>query len=63
MLPQTSPTKLASRLPKAITIEQMTAVLEAASGTTQSLRDRALLELLYATGARISEAVDPTSTT
>ncbi|MCU1558445.1 MAG: tyrosine recombinase XerD [Microbacteriaceae bacterium] len=53
------PPKLASRLPKAISIEQMTAVLDAASGDDiQSLRDRALLELLYATGARISEAVD-----
>ncbi len=53
------PPKLANRLPKAITIEQMAAVLDAASGDDlQSLRDRALLELLYATGARISEAVD-----
>jgi integrase/recombinase XerD len=56
---ETKPPKLASRLPKAITIDQMTAVLDAAAGDdTQSLRDRALLELLYATGARISEAVD-----
>jgi len=54
-----TPPKLASRLPKAITVEQITAVLEAAAGDDlQSLRDRALLELLYATGARISEAVD-----
>ena len=54
-----TPPKLASRLPKAITIEQMAAVLNAAAGDDlQSLRDRALLELLYATGARISEAVD-----
>lgn len=53
------PPKLASRLPKAISIEQMAAVLDAASGDDiQSLRDKALLELLYATGARISEAVD-----
>ncbi|CAN5351595.1 site-specific tyrosine recombinase XerD [soil metagenome] len=53
------PPKLSQNLPKAITIEQMTAVLETASGDDiQSLRDRALLELLYATGARISEAVD-----
>ncbi|WP_349904574.1 site-specific tyrosine recombinase XerD [Parafrigoribacterium humi] len=50
--------KLASRLPKAITVEQMAAVLDAAAGDDiLSLRDRALLELLYATGARISEAV------
>ena len=56
---EVTPPKLASRLPKAITIEQMTAVLDAAAGDDlQSLRDRALLELLYATGARISEAVD-----
>jgi integrase/recombinase XerD len=54
-----TPPKIADRLPKAITIEQMAAVLDAANGDdVQSLRDRALLELLYATGARISEAVD-----
>jgi integrase/recombinase XerD len=54
-----TPPKLASRLPKAITVERVTAVLDAASGDDlQSLRDRALLELLYATGARISEAID-----
>ena len=53
------PPKLASRLPKAITVDQMASVLEAAGGDDiQSLRDRALLEVLYATGARISEAVD-----
>lgn len=55
---EVKPPKLASRLPKAITIEQMASVLEAASGDdVPSLRDRALLELLYATGARVSEAV------
>jgi integrase/recombinase XerD len=56
---ETTPPKLPSRLPKAITIEQMASVLAAAGGDTpQALRDAALLELLYATGARISEAVD-----
>jgi integrase/recombinase XerD len=54
----TKPPKLASRLPKAITIEQMGMVLAATDGDDlQRLRDKALLELLYATGARISEAV------
>ena len=54
-----TPPKLAGRLPKAISIAQMERVLEAASGDDMlALRDRALLELLYATGARISEAVD-----
>ncbi|MBX3099478.1 MAG: site-specific tyrosine recombinase XerD [Salinibacterium sp.] len=54
----TKPPKLSMRLPKAISIEQMESVLGAAGGDDiQSLRDRALLELLYATGARVSEAV------
>lgn len=54
------PPKLPKRLPKALTIAQVTALLEAAGGADddpRSLRDRALLEFLYATGARISEAV------
>ena len=47
------------RLPKAITVEDVERLLDAAgyARTTLALRDRALLELLYGTGARISEAV------
>src|SRR4051794_5556485 len=47
------------RLPKAISIEDVEQLLDAAgyAGTALALRDRALLELLYGTGARISEAV------
>jgi integrase/recombinase XerD len=56
---EAKPPKLPMRLPKAISIEQMAAVLEATDGEgLTALRDKALLELLYATGARISEAVD-----
>jgi integrase/recombinase XerD len=51
------------RLPKAITIEDMERLLDAAgpgpddlSAEPRLLRDRALLEFLYGTGARISEA-------
>ncbi|WP_258368753.1 site-specific tyrosine recombinase XerD [Curtobacterium sp. MCBD17_013] len=52
------PPKSPMRLPKAITIDQMGALLAAVDGDDPvQLRDRALLELLYATGARISEAV------
>jgi len=48
----------ARRLPKAITVEQVAALVEAPDAATPlGLRDRALLELLYGTGARISEAV------
>ncbi len=46
------------RLPKALPVATITALLDAAGGQDpRGLRDRALLELLYATGARISEAV------
>jgi integrase/recombinase XerD len=47
------------RLPKAISVDEVERLLEAAgyAGTSLALRDRALLELLYGTGARISEAV------
>ena len=53
------PPTLAKKLPKAITVTEVEAILDAAGadGTPRALRDRALLEVLYATGARISEAV------
>jgi integrase/recombinase XerD len=49
----------AKRLPKALPLSDIERILEAAGapGTTLALRDRALLEVLYGTGARISEAV------
>ena len=49
----------ARRLPKAISVDDVERLLEAAGfdQTPLALRDRALLELLYGTGARISEAV------
>ncbi|MTE17219.1 site-specific tyrosine recombinase XerD [Nocardia aurantiaca] len=51
----------ARRLPKALPYEQVSRLLEAAGGDLadgpRGLRDRALLELLYSTGARISELV------
>jgi integrase/recombinase XerD len=52
------PPKLPARLPKAITIGQVEALLAATDGDEPlRLRDKALLELMYATGARVSEAV------
>jgi integrase/recombinase XerD len=49
----------AKRLPKAIRVDQVEALLAASSlgDTPMSVRDRALLEVLYGCGARISEAV------
>ncbi|WP_369803787.1 site-specific tyrosine recombinase XerD [Mycobacterium sp. NAZ190054] len=50
------------RLPKSLSIDEVLALLEAAGGDGDAdgpltLRNRAILELLYSTGARISEAV------
>jgi integrase/recombinase XerD len=52
-----SPT-LPRRLPKALEETQVVALLDSVDGTAPvDLRDRALLEVLYGTGARISEVV------
>jgi len=50
------------RLPKSISLDDVVALLEGAGGDSETdgpltLRNRALLEVLYSTGARISEAV------
>ena len=48
--------KMGRGLPKAISEEQVEALLEAPdTGTPLGLRDRAMLELMYATGLRVSE--------
>lgn len=54
-----APIKVPSRLPKALSEEDATWLLESVSGDDAlSLRDRAILELLYGTGARVSEIVN-----
>ena len=54
-----APPKVPKRLPKAISITDVESLLAAASlgDTPAALRDRAMLEVLYGAGARISEAV------
>ncbi|CAN5227774.1 MAG: site-specific tyrosine recombinase XerD [Nocardioides sp.] len=53
------PPRPAKRLPKALPLSDVEAILSAVGEpeTPLGLRDRALLEMLYGTGARISEAV------
>ncbi|MEO7061806.1 MAG: site-specific tyrosine recombinase XerD [Lapillicoccus sp.] len=54
-----TPPRAPARLPKAIPLEDVERLLAAASfgETAISLRDRALVEVLYGVGARISEAI------
>ena len=51
--------KVPLRLPKALTINQVSSLIEAALANDKivSLRDKAILEILYSSGARVSEVV------
>ena len=51
--------RLPRRLPKALSIAEISALLSSADrmGDIAALRDRAILEVLYGTGARVSEVV------
>ncbi len=51
--------KIARKLPKALSVEEVTRLIESAKreGDPISLRDFAILELLYSSGARVSEIV------
>jgi integrase/recombinase XerD len=53
------PPAVPRRLPKAISVDEVERLIAAVGGddSPRALRDRALLEVLYGTGARISEAV------
>jgi integrase/recombinase XerD len=54
-----SPPKIPQRLPKALTVDAVARILDAPDRRdVVGLRDAALLELLYATGARVSEVCD-----
>ena len=54
-----SANRLPRKLPKALTISEITSLLDSTEriGDITSLRDRAILEVLYGTGARVSEVV------
>ena len=54
-----SPKKSSRRLPKALTIAQIVSMIDAAlrDGQPITVRDKAMLELLYSSGARVSELI------
>ena len=51
--------KTVRKLPKALSVQQIVSLIDSAQrpGVPFALRDRALLELLYGTGARVSELI------
>jgi len=51
--------KIARKLPKALSVEEISRLIESTDNPAapQSLRDRAILEILYGTGARVAELV------
>jgi integrase/recombinase XerD len=57
-LPSTGGFRKSKTLPKALSFEQITALLNAPdTSTSEGLRDRALFELVYGAGLRITEAL------
>jgi len=51
------PPTIPKRLPKALTIAEIESLISAPPLEGMGIRDRAILELLYATGARVSEVI------
>jgi integrase/recombinase XerD len=51
------PPRIPKRLPKALTVSEIESLITSTALEGMGLRDRAMLELLYATGARVSEIV------
>lgn len=52
------PPKVEKKIPETLTIEEVSLLLDQPSGDTpKEIRDKAMLELLYATGLRVSELI------
>jgi len=57
IIDEVSPPAIPRRLPKALTVKEVSVLIESCPSEGIGIRDRALIELLYATGARVSELV------
>ncbi len=51
------PPKIPKRLPKAVTVDEVSAMIDSCDDSPSGIRNRAIIETLYATGARVSEVV------
>ena len=60
LIKDVKPPKIKLRLPKALSIAEINALIAATAspGNLHAIRESAIIELLYGTGARISEVVD-----
>ena len=56
------PLRITKRLPKALSIDQVMTILSIAGDDFISVRDKAIIELLYSTGARVSELTNLNTT-
>lgn len=52
------PPKIDKHLPKALSLDQVIRLVDFVATDTLALRDKALIELLYSTGARVTEIID-----
>lgn len=52
------PPRIGKRLPKALSVDQVLSMLNFSGDDLISIRDKAMVELLYATGARVSELIN-----
>lgn len=53
-----SSVKVPVRLPKSLSVEQISSMIEGCPDTESGIRDRAFLEMLYATGCRVTELLE-----
>ena len=52
------PPKIGKRLPKALSIDQVLQLVDISGSDFVSVRDKAVIELLYSTGARVTEIIE-----
>ena len=57
-LPEIEPMKKPTRYPNCLTLEEVDALLDAPKNNKSEIRDKAMLELMYSSGLRVSELIN-----